>query len=175
MPVIWTNHSRGQLTTDLALWWLCMMAMEETEGRVLRKKDNTAGNSDPTSGGLGDNQGSCSGHVAEDSAPTASDLGHNQVPVGQECHSNSDNHGMSSSDTMNGTDYRTSGLSNFEIREPESDIAGDITSHNNVYPSEGMDVSPYQDNGGWLWIWNKETGKWNVEYEGTEWIGNFDL
>lgn len=35
MPVPWTRHGQGQLTTDLALWWLCMLAMSSSDHRAL--------------------------------------------------------------------------------------------------------------------------------------------
>lgn len=31
MPVPWSKHGAEELTTDLALWWLCMLALSETE------------------------------------------------------------------------------------------------------------------------------------------------
>ena len=35
MPVPWTRHGEGELTTDLALWWMCMLAMSGPENRGL--------------------------------------------------------------------------------------------------------------------------------------------
>lgn len=35
MPVPWTRHGAGQLTTDMALWWLSMLALSPTQHRAL--------------------------------------------------------------------------------------------------------------------------------------------
>lgn len=35
MPVPWTRHGEAQLTTDLALWWLCMLALSAPQHRAL--------------------------------------------------------------------------------------------------------------------------------------------
>lgn len=34
MAVPWTVHGEAQLTTDLALWWLCMLALSSTQHRA---------------------------------------------------------------------------------------------------------------------------------------------
>ena len=34
-PIPWTQHGENQLTTDLALWWLCMLAMSSPQNRAL--------------------------------------------------------------------------------------------------------------------------------------------
>lgn len=41
MPVPWTKTGEGQLTTDLALWWLCMLAISGRHNRVLTQAENT--------------------------------------------------------------------------------------------------------------------------------------
>ncbi|KAI1317342.1 hypothetical protein F5Y16DRAFT_419781 [Xylariaceae sp. FL0255] len=43
MPVPWTRHGESQLITDLALWWLCMLALSGPENRALVTKDQTVG------------------------------------------------------------------------------------------------------------------------------------
>lgn len=35
MPVPWTLHGEAQLTTDIALWWLCMLALSAPQHRAL--------------------------------------------------------------------------------------------------------------------------------------------
>ncbi|KAG5929321.1 hypothetical protein E4U42_006302 [Claviceps africana] len=39
MPISWTTHGFGALTTDLALWWLCMLAMSSSEHRAIVSED----------------------------------------------------------------------------------------------------------------------------------------
>lgn len=34
MPIPWSTHASPNLTTDLALWWLCMRAMSESESQA---------------------------------------------------------------------------------------------------------------------------------------------
>ncbi len=42
MPVPWTRHGETQLTTDLALWWLCMLAMSASPHRPVVAYDQMA-------------------------------------------------------------------------------------------------------------------------------------
>lgn len=35
IPIPWTRHGRTQLTTDLALWWLCMLALSAPQHRAV--------------------------------------------------------------------------------------------------------------------------------------------
>ncbi|KAF7546100.1 hypothetical protein G7Z17_g8667 [Cylindrodendrum hubeiense] len=35
MPIPWTRHGVDTLTTDLALWWLCMLAMSDPQSRAI--------------------------------------------------------------------------------------------------------------------------------------------
>ncbi|KAK7424850.1 hypothetical protein QQZ08_008480 [Neonectria magnoliae] len=37
MPIHWTKFGTQRLTTDLALWWLCMMAMSDEENRAIKQ------------------------------------------------------------------------------------------------------------------------------------------
>ncbi|KAK8914726.1 hypothetical protein VCV18_011044 [Metarhizium anisopliae] len=40
MPIPWTKHGIHTLTTDLALWWLCMLAMAPDQSRkIVRERD----------------------------------------------------------------------------------------------------------------------------------------
>ncbi len=43
MPVPWSRHGQAQLTTDLALWWLCMLAMPSPQHRALVSRANLVG------------------------------------------------------------------------------------------------------------------------------------
>ncbi|KAI1173610.1 hypothetical protein F4777DRAFT_556968 [Nemania sp. FL0916] len=43
MPVPWTRQGASQLTTDLALWWLSMLALSAREHRVLTTEENMVG------------------------------------------------------------------------------------------------------------------------------------
>ncbi|KAI1780197.1 hypothetical protein F4818DRAFT_453923 [Hypoxylon cercidicola] len=38
MPIPWSRHGENQLTTDLALWWLSMLAMSGPENRAIVKE-----------------------------------------------------------------------------------------------------------------------------------------
>lgn len=40
MPVPWTKAGQGQLTTDLALWWLCMLAISSRHNRALTSQEH---------------------------------------------------------------------------------------------------------------------------------------
>lgn len=40
MPVAWTKAGEAQLTTDLALWWLCMLAISGPHNRRLTKPEH---------------------------------------------------------------------------------------------------------------------------------------
>ncbi|XXH01049.1 hypothetical protein Hte_007400 [Hypoxylon texense] len=43
MPVPWTRYGEGQLTTDLALWWLCMLALSGPHHRKLVSEGEAIG------------------------------------------------------------------------------------------------------------------------------------
>ncbi|KAK0738491.1 hypothetical protein B0T18DRAFT_247810 [Schizothecium vesticola] len=43
MAVPWTVHGEAQLTTDLALWWLCMLALSPTQHCAMTTKDDMVG------------------------------------------------------------------------------------------------------------------------------------
>ncbi|KAG6006877.1 hypothetical protein E4U21_006596 [Claviceps maximensis] len=40
MPVPWSKNGADALTTDLALWWLCMLAMSGSEHRVIIREED---------------------------------------------------------------------------------------------------------------------------------------
>lgn len=40
MPVPWTKSGPGHLTTDLALWWLCMLTISAPRNRQLTRRDH---------------------------------------------------------------------------------------------------------------------------------------
>ncbi|KAI6084608.1 hypothetical protein F4821DRAFT_279999 [Hypoxylon rubiginosum] len=39
MPIPWSRYGENQLTTDLALWWLSMLAMSSRQNRILVKEE----------------------------------------------------------------------------------------------------------------------------------------
>ncbi|KAH0555810.1 hypothetical protein GP486_006246 [Trichoglossum hirsutum] len=43
MPIPWTKYGDEVLTTDLALWWLCMLAMSDPAHRAIIAEDEMAG------------------------------------------------------------------------------------------------------------------------------------
>ncbi|KAI0386001.1 hypothetical protein F5Y04DRAFT_161362 [Hypomontagnella monticulosa] len=43
MPIPWMLHGEEQLTTDLALWWLCMMALSTSQDHTLATGANVVG------------------------------------------------------------------------------------------------------------------------------------
>jgi hypothetical protein len=43
MAVPWTVHGESQLTTDLALWWLCMLALSPTQHCALATEEDMVG------------------------------------------------------------------------------------------------------------------------------------
>ncbi|KAG8417271.1 hypothetical protein J3459_012477 [Metarhizium acridum] len=40
MPIPWTKHGLNMLTTELALWWLCMIAMSPNHSRRIQKEQD---------------------------------------------------------------------------------------------------------------------------------------
>ncbi len=43
MPVPWTRYGENVLATDLALWWLCMLAMTAPEHRAVVSESDMVG------------------------------------------------------------------------------------------------------------------------------------
>ncbi|KAK4145770.1 uncharacterized protein C8A04DRAFT_26517 [Dichotomopilus funicola] len=43
MPVPWARSGNEKLTTDLALWWMCMLSMSAPEHRALMPEEDAVG------------------------------------------------------------------------------------------------------------------------------------
>ncbi|KAI1381198.1 hypothetical protein F4677DRAFT_402390 [Hypoxylon crocopeplum] len=42
-PIPWSRHGENQLTTDLALWWLCMLAISSRRNRAIVREEEMIG------------------------------------------------------------------------------------------------------------------------------------